>query len=131
MYPVPTVGFTCVHALFYIALAWRVCAILYERVRSTPPPLLRALCDTIAAAAAAAAAAAGIQWDGTDMLMNWGWGFPHSKKTYSAGYGPYWQMSAESAYVKSKSKWKQELAVENSGGLNGGLGLWLVLVCLC
>ena len=63
------------------------------------------------------------------MLCNWGWGFPHSKKTYSAG--PYWQMSAESAYVESKSKWKQELAVENSGGLNGGLGLWSVLVCLC
>ena len=92
-------------------------------MRSTPPPLLRALCDTVAAA--------GIQWDGTDMLCNWGWGFPHSKKTYSAGHGPYWQMSAESAYVESKSKWKQELAVENSGGLNGGLGLWSVLVCLC
>ena len=47
------------------------------------------------------------QWDGTDMLMNWGWGLPHSKRTYSAGYGPYWTMSAESAYVQSKSLWKQ------------------------
>jgi hypothetical protein len=52
----------------------------------------------------ARAGAEASQWDGTDMLMDWGWGLPHSKKTYSAGYGPYWTMSAESAYVESKSK---------------------------
>jgi hypothetical protein len=33
-------------------------------------------------------------------------------------------MSADQAYVQSKSLWKQDLAVENSGGLNGGLGAW-------
>jgi hypothetical protein len=37
------------------------------------------------------------QWDGTDMLDGWGWGLPHSKNTWSAGYGRYWQMSADSA----------------------------------
>ena len=31
---------------------------------------------------------------GTDMIGGWGWGVPHSKETYSAGYGPYWEMSA-------------------------------------
>ena len=58
------------------------------------------------------------------MIGNWGWGLPHSEKTFSAGYGPYWEGSADAAYVASKSLWKQELAVENSGGLVGGLGLW-------
>ena len=65
------------------------------------------------------------QWDGTDMVDgNWGWGVPHSKKTFSAGYGPFWRMSAQQAYVESKALWKQELAVESSGGLQGGLGAW-------
>ena len=58
------------------------------------------------------------------MIGGWGWGIPHSKQTFSAGYGPYWEMSADQAYVQSKSLWKQDLAVENSGGLNGGLGAW-------
>ena len=66
--------------------------------------------------------------DGRPLLQtvigNWGWGLPHSEKTWSAGYGPYWEGSADAAYVASKSLWKQELAVENSGGLVGGLGLW-------
>lgn len=29
------------------------------------------------------------QWDGTDMIGGWGWGIPHSKETFSAGYGMF------------------------------------------
>ena len=64
------------------------------------------------------------QWDGTDMVGGLSGGFAHSKKTFSAGYPQYGSMSAMEAYVQSKSLWKQELAVETSGGMSGGLGEW-------
>lgn len=83
-----------------------------------------------------AAGAEASQWDGTDMIFGWGWGLPHSKETFSQSKGQYgmgtgsyyalptFQMSSFEAYVESKTMWKQEIAVENAGGFNGGLGEW-------
>ena len=76
-----------------------------------------------------AAGAEASQWDGTDMVGGLSGGFSHSQKTFSAGYPQYGAMSAQQAYVQSKALWKQELAVESSGGMSGSFLCLITPLC--